>query len=70
MTEIFAKMAISGVVGLAAWLISFLLTAPVFEAIDAFSEKLGNALLFIHVSLLPISFVVGFIGIIGFIWTS
>lgn len=70
MTEIFAKMALSGAIGIAVWFMSFLLVSPISGAIELLSEKLANVLFIIHISLLPISFIVGFIGMIGFIWTS
>lgn len=70
MNEIFAKMALSSAVGIAVWFMSFLLIAPVFEVIDSLNEKIGNVLFVIHIYLLPISLLVGFIGLIGFIWTA
>lgn len=69
MNEIFGKLAMSGIMGIVVWFVSFLLYTPMADAIEALNERIANVLFALYVCLLPTSIIIGLIGAIGYIWT-
>lgn len=69
MNEIFGKLAISGIIGIVIWFMSFLLYTPIADTIEMLNRHIANVLFVLHISLLPISIIIGLIGAVGYVWT-